>query len=114
MVYQALRAADQLAGQGVEAEVINCAVVKPLDHMAIIKTARKTKLVVTVEEGQIAGGLGGAVAEVLGESQPTRLSRLGMNDKFGESGAPGELLEHFGLTAAHIASHIKKLLKEKS
>ena len=110
MVYQALMAAEELSSEGIRAEVINCAVVKPLDRETILASVRKTALVLTAEEAQAAGGLGGAVAELLGEHEPLPLIRVGMQDRFGESGKPDELLEHFGLTAPHIAEHARKLL----
>lgn len=103
MVYQALVAAEQLAKKGIEAEVINCPVIKPLDSVRLLASIKKTGRVVTCEEGQIAGGLGGAVAELVAERHPVPLRRIGMRDHFGESGTPDELLEHFGLTAPHIA-----------
>lgn len=103
MVYQSLVAAKELSRSGIEAEVINCATVKPLDHLTILASARKTRMVVTAEEAQAAGGLGGAIAEVLGEHEPLPLMRVGMQDRFGESGDPEQLLEHFELTGAHIA-----------
>jgi transketolase len=113
LVYQALMAAEQLGKDGIEVEVINAAVVKPLDTITITASARKTGAVLTLEEHQIAGGLGGAVAETLADACPVPMTRVGMQDRFGESGAPGELLEHFGLTAPHVASHARELLKRK-
>ena len=113
MVYQALKAAEILAKAGIEAEVINAAVIKPLDSATILASARKTGAVITAEEGQIAGGLGGAVAEVLSDHAPTPMVRIGMLDRFGESGTPSELLEHFGLTASNIARNAKSLMKRK-
>jgi transketolase len=113
MVYQALMAAEELAKHGVEAEVINAAVVKPLDTVTIVASARKTGAVLTAEEGQIAGGLGGAVAEALADHHPVPMARVGMQDRFGESGAPEQLLEHFGLTAPHVAARARELLKRK-
>ena len=92
MVYQALVAAEKLSKKGIEAEVINAAVVKPLDSVTIVRSARKTGAVLTVEEAQIAGGLGGAVAETLADHHPVPMARLGMLDRFGESGAPEELM----------------------
>jgi transketolase len=114
MVYQALVAAETLAKEGIEAEVINAAVVKPLDTITIVASARKTGAVLTVEEAQIAGGLGGAVAETLADHHPVPMSRIGMLDRFGESGKPDELLEHFGLTAPHIVKKAHELLKRKA
>jgi transketolase len=112
MVYQALVAAEHLSKQGIEAEVINCPVIKPLDAITILKSARKTGRVVTCEEGQVAGGLGGAVAELLSEQHPVPMRRMGMLDHFGESGTPDELLEHFGLTAPHIVAKVGELFKK--
>jgi transketolase len=104
MTYQALAAAEMLSKDGIHAEVIHVPTVKPLDEKTIIESAKKTGAVVTAEEGQIAGGLGGAVAELLGEQHPVPLKRIGMQDKFGESAStPEELLKHFGLDAHHIA-----------
>jgi len=102
MTYQALVAAEALYKDGVSAEVIHVATIKPLDTEIILKSVRKTNAVVTAEEGQIIGGLGGAIAELLAENHPAKLKRIGMQDRFGESGAPDELLEHFGLTAKQI------------
>jgi transketolase len=109
MVYEALAAAALLYKDGVEAEVINVATIKPLDEETILKSVRKTGCVVTVEEGQIIGGLGSAIAELLAEECPVPLVRIGMRDRFGESGEPSELLKHFGLDAKHVrlaANHV--------
>ncbi len=114
MVYQALVAADKLSKDGIEAEVINAAVIKPLDGHTVIASARKTGAVVTAEEAQITGGLGGAVAEVLGEQRPTPLTRIGVQDEFGQSGAPTELLKHYKLTSADIAQAAKEVIKRKN
>lgn len=103
MTYQALAAADRLARDGIEAEVVHVPTVKPLDSETILKSVKKTGCVVTAEEHQITGGLGGAVAELLSEEFPVPIKRVGVKDRFGESGKPDELLEHFGLTAKHIA-----------
>jgi len=113
MVYQALVAAEKLAKKDIQVEVINAAVVKPLDTITIVASARKTGAVLTVEEAQIAGGLGGAVAETLADHEPVPMTRIGMLDHFGESGSPDELLEKFGLTSANIASQATELLKRK-
>lgn len=103
MTYQVLLAADILFKDGIDVEVVHAPTIKPLDAVTILASARKTGRIITAEEGQINGGLGGAVAELLSEHHPTILKRIGMKDRFGESGKPEELLEHFGLTAKHIA-----------
>ncbi len=103
MTYQALVAADKLAQDGISAEVVHVPTVKPLDTRTIITSVKKTGCVVTAEEAQVIGGLGGAIAELLAEEHPAPLKRIGMLDRFGESGEPAELLTHFGLDAKHIA-----------
>ena len=103
MTYQALVAAEKLYKDGIDAEVIHVPTIKPLDTETILKSVRKTGCVVTAEEGQIIGGLGGAIAELLGEELPTPMVRIGMKDRFGESGEPAELYVKFGLDAKHIA-----------
>ena len=114
MTYQALVAAEKLFKDGIEAEVIHVPTIKPLDADTILKSVRKTGAVVTAEEGQVIGGLGGAVAELLAEHHPTPMLRIGMRDRFGESGSPDELLTHFGLDAKHIrlaAHHVTERKK---
>ncbi len=111
MTYQALVAAEHLFKQGIDAEVVHVPTIKPLDGVTILKSAKKTGKVITVEEGQITGGLGGAVAELLAEELPTKIKRIGMRDRFGESGKPEELLEHFGLTAKHIQLVAHEMIK---
>lgn len=111
MTYQAMVAAHKLYIQGIDAEVIHVPTIKPLDAVTILASVRKTKAVITVEEAQINGGLGGAVAELLSEELPTKMKRLGMRDRFGESGKPDELLDHFGLTAKHIMLAAHTLLR---
>jgi len=113
MTYQALVAAETLHKDGISAEVVHVPTIKPLDGVTILQSVRKTGLAITVEEGQIIGGLGGAVAELLSENHPTKMLRIGMKDRFGESGEPNELLEHFGLTAKHIAMAAHDLLGKK-
>jgi transketolase len=110
MTYQALKAAKILVKDGIDAEVVHISTIKPLDEKTILHSVTKTRHVVTAEEGQINGGLGGAVAELLGEKQPTPMLRVGMKDRFGESGKPEELLRHFGLDADHIAMAAHHLL----
>ena len=115
MVHPALEAAEKLYKDGIDAEVINVPTIKPLDEETILKSVRKTGCVVTVEEAQIAGGLGGAIAELLGENHPVPLKRIGMRDHYGESGTPEELFEHFGIDAKHIrlaAHHVRELAEQ--
>ena len=102
MTYQALKAAEKLFKDGISAEVIHVPTIKPIDEATIIKSIRKTGAVVTAEEAQVIGGLGSAVAEIIAEQQPAKLARIGIKDRFGESGEPNELLEYFGLDAKHI------------
>jgi transketolase len=103
MTYHAMVAAEVLAKDGIEAEVVHVPTIKPLDAETILASVRKTGCAVTAEEAQINGGFGGLIAELLGEHYPAPIRRIGMQDRFGESGAPEELMEHFGLTATHIA-----------
>lgn len=113
MTYHVLVAAEVLAKDGIDAEVLHVPTIKPLDEHTILKSVRKTGAVITAEEAQINGGLGGAIAELLGEQLPTRMKRIGMRDRFGESGKPDELFEHFGLTATHIALAAHELFAAK-
>jgi transketolase len=113
MTYQALLAAEQLYKDGIDAEVVHVPTIKPLDAETILKSVRKTGCVVTAEEGQINGGLGGAIAELLSENHPVPLRRIGMQDRFGESGEPNELLEHFGLDAKHIRLAVHHIVERK-
>ena len=110
-VSEALAAADTLAEQGIHAEVINIHTIKPLDEELVVKTAKKTGRVFTVEEHSIIGGLGAAVSEVLSEKQPTKVTRIGVNDVFGESGPAKELLHKYGLDAEGIANRILREMK---
>ncbi len=114
MTYHALVAADKLYKDGIEAEVIHVATIKPLDSDTILKSVRKTGAVVTIEEAQIAGGLGGAVSELTGEHFPVPIRRIGMRDHFGESGQPEELLKHFGLDADHIRLAAHEVVDKKA
>lgn len=114
MTYQALAAAEILEKDGIHAEVIHVPTVKPLDGDTIIKSAQKTGAVVIAEEGQITGGLGAAVAELLGENHPVPLKRIGMKDEFGQSAKePEELLKHYGLDDVHIALAAHAVLEKK-
>jgi transketolase len=115
MTYQALLAASELQKKdGISAEVIHVPTIKPLDTETILKSVKKTGAVVTAEEGQIIGGLGSAIAEVLSENHPAPLKRIGMQDHFGESGSPDELLEHFGLDAKHIRLAAHAVIDKKT
>lgn len=107
MVYEALAAAEELAGE-VDVEVINVHTIKPLDKETIIASAAKTKKVVTAEEHSIIGGLGSVIAEVLSEELPTKMKRVGMGDKFGETGEPDELLKKYGMTKEAIIGKIRE------
>lgn len=110
MTYPALVAAAALYKHGIDAEVVHVPTIKPLDNETILKSVRKTKYVVTVEEAQINGGLGGAIAELLVENYPVPMKRMGMHDRFGESGTPEELLQYFGLTVKDIVKAAQTLL----
>lgn len=107
MTYQLLVAAERLTGMGIFAEVVHVPTIKPLDEDTIMASARKCGRVVTAEEAQIAGGFGSAVAELLGETLPMPIHRVGMRDRYGESGKPSELLDHFGLTGEKIAQEVQ-------
>lgn len=114
MTAQALEAAKILQKDKISAEVIHVPTIKPLDADTILDSVSRSRHVITVEEAQINGGLGGAIAELLGEHLPTPMYRIGMRDRFGESGQPSELLKHFGLTAHHIAMAGHSLLSDHS
>jgi transketolase len=111
MTYQLLMLARLLELQDIHAEVVHVPTIKPLDEATILDSIRKTGRAVTAEEAQIAGGFGGAVSELLSEKMPTPLFRIGIQDHFGESGTPAELLETFGLTADTMLSSIVDFLK---
>lgn len=114
LVYEALLAAEALDSKGIETQVINCHTVKPIDERTIIRAAKTTGAVVTVEEHQIAGGLGSAVAEVLGKNFPVPLEFIGVADSFGESGTPDELKKKFGLTSKNIIAAAKEVIRRKN
>jgi transketolase len=113
MVSKAMEAAELLASEGISAAVVNISTIKPLDAELIIAQAQKTGAVVTCEEHTICGGLGSAVAEVLVENCPVPMARVGVEDKFGESGLPDELLEKYGLSAYNIAAKAKAVIAKK-
>lgn len=113
-VYEAVEAAAKLAQEGIDARVLNVACIKPLDVDAIVAAAKETGGIVTVEEHQRTGGLGSAVAETVAEHAPCPVVRLGMADRFGESGAGDLLLQHFGLTSPAIAEATRNLLGRRA
>lgn len=109
LVYECLLAAGLLQERGIHAMVINCHTIKPLDKNTILNAAQKCKRVLTVEEAQVNGGLGGAIAELLSEEHPTKLKRIGTLDRYGESGEPDELIKKFGLSSEFIFKEAMKL-----
>lgn len=109
LLYNALLAARELKKEKIEVMVLNMHTVKPLDEKAIVAAAEKCGAVVTVEEHQVLGGLGGAVAELLAKKRPTPMAFIGMQDVFGESGKPSELIEKYGMDAQSIAAAVRKL-----
>ena len=113
MVPEALKAKTMLEEEGISARIVNIHTIKPIDADIIIKAAKETGAIVTAEEHNIIGGLGSAVAEVLVENAPVPMKRVGVEDKFGKSGKPGELLEWYGLTAKQIVTKVKEVLKIK-
>ncbi len=100
-----------LSEKGINAEIINVPVVKPIDTEIIIKSAQKTNRVITIENHSVIGGLGGCVCEVLSENYPVKINRIGTNDEFGQSGTAKELMAHYGLNAEKLAEKITGLLK---
>ena len=111
LVYEAIKAAEELAEAGIDAMVINMATIKPLDEELVIEAAKKCGKVITCEEHSVIGGLGEAVCSVLSEKLPTPVKRIGVNDEFGHSGPAVKLLEQFGLSAEHIVEVAKDLCK---
>lgn len=111
LVYEALKAAEELSKHNISAEVINSPTIKPLDNATIVASAQKTKHMVTIEEGQAAGGLGGAVAELLADQLPTAMRRVGVQNRFGQSGTVPELWKEYGLDAAAIVKTVLEFLK---
>ena len=107
MVYEGLEAAKQLAGEGIDLMVVNLHTVKPLDQEAVVAAAQKTGRVITAEEHQAAGGMGSAVAECLAQHYPVPMRILGMQDGFGESGAPDELMKRYGFSSDAIYQAVK-------
>jgi len=113
MVGIALQAARYLVERDISVKVINMHTIKPLDEQLVVEAAQETGAIATVEEHSILGGLGGAVAEVISRSAPVPLERIGIEDRFAESGQPNELLEKYGLSVEHIVSVVKQLISKK-
>jgi len=113
LVWQSILAAQELEKLGIKAEVINMHTIKPLDEEAILTSVRKTGCVVTAEEHMLNGGLGDAVAQVLSRNLPSPQEYVGVNDKFGESGTPDELMVKYGLDAPNIVIAVQKVLQRK-
>jgi transketolase len=113
LLFNALVAARELEKEKIGAIVLNCHTIKPLDEKKIVELAKKAGAVVTVEEHQVQGGLGGAVAETLAKYEPTPIEFIGMQNTFGESGPPSKLIEKYGMTAEDIKKAAKKALRRK-
>jgi len=113
MVAEALSAADILEKEKVDARVINVHTIKPIDEGVVMKAAKETGAIVTAEEHSVIGGLGGTVAEILVEHIPVPVLRVGIRDRFGESGTAGELLEKYGLTTRDVMNAVQDVVKRK-
>jgi transketolase len=113
LVHKTLVVAKKLAEEGIAVKVLNLHTIKPLDREAIITLAKEAGAIVTVEEHQIAGGMGSAVAELLAEEHPVPIEFIGVKDRFGQSGTPEELIEHYGMGTSHIKEAVLKVLKRK-
>ncbi len=113
LLYKALSAARWLTEEGVRVKVLNLSTIKPLDEKAVVELARETGSIVTVEEHQIAGGMGSAVAECLAQKIPVPIEFVGVRDQFGQSGTPAELIEYYGMGEKHIKEAVRKVLKRK-
>lgn len=111
LVHKALLAAKTLEADGIGSKVMNLSTIKPLDEEAVISLARETNRIVTVEEHQTTGGMGSAVAECLARLYPTRMAFIGVDDRFGQSGRPEELIEYYGMGTGSIVQAARKLLK---
>lgn len=113
MVYEAIKAAEELKADGINARVINIHTIKPLDKDIVIKAAKETGLIVTCEEHSVIGGLGSAVAEVVTEACPVKVVKIGVNDVFGHSGPAVDLLKEFGLSSENIVKTVKEAVANK-
>lgn len=113
LLYRAILAAKELEEEGIKTKVMNLSSIKPIDIHAIVALVKECKKIVTVEEHQVAGGMGGAVAEALAQNFPVPMEFIGIKDKFGQSGTPDELIEHYGMGKDSIKEAVKKVLKRK-
>lgn len=113
LVFEAIKAAKELDKEGVKVEVINLSTIKPLDEKGIVNLAKKTGAIVTVEEHQISGGMGSAVAELLAKKYPIPIEFIGVHDQFGQSGKPNELIEYFKMDAKSIKQAVNNILVRK-
>jgi len=113
LMHRALLAAKELELEGIKTKVMNLSSIKPIDKNAVVALAKETKAIVTLEEHQVAGGMGSAVAETLSQNFPVPIEFLGIQDKFGQSGTPDELIEHYGMGKDSIKEAVKKVLKRK-
>ncbi|MCD6018410.1 MAG: transketolase [Bacteroidetes bacterium] len=113
LVWKAIEAGEKLAEQGISVEIINIHTIKPLDNEAILKSVAKTKCVVTAEEHQMNGGLGDSVAQLLSRNTPTPQEFVAVNDSFGESGTPDQLMTKYGLDTVNIIEAVNKVMKRK-
>jgi len=109
LVWEAILAGEMLEQEGIDAEIINIHTIKPLDNEAILKSASKTRCVVTAEEHQLNGGLGDAVCQLLSRNMPTPVEMIGVDNSFGESGTPAQLMEKYGLNAKSIVESVRKV-----
>ena len=114
LVYNALLAARELEKEGIHVSVINVPSIKPLDQETILRETKAAGAVVTVEEHQVTGGFGSAIAELLAKHMPTPIEFIGMQDRFGQSGEARELIEYYGMGASHIQDAIKRARGRKS
>jgi transketolase len=112
LVYQSMLAAEELAKEGIHVSVMNLSTIKPMNEKMVIEFAQTVDRIITAEEHQIHGGMGSAVAEVLSQHLPKKMSYIGMQDRYGESGNPDELLEYFGFTKSGIIKHVKEQLEK--
>lgn len=113
LVWEAILAAEMLEKEGIDAEIINIHTIKPLDNEAILQSASKTRCVVTAEEHQLNGGLGDAVCQLLSRNMPAPVEMIGVNNSFGESGTPAQLMEKYGLNAKSIVESVRKVMARK-